>query len=63
MVPLEGIEPPLLSERDFESRASTNSATGATDAYPCPGRIAKQMGFASHRYAHALATRVPSLAS
>ncbi len=29
MVPLEGLEPPLLSERDFESRASTGSATGA----------------------------------
>ena len=29
VVPLAGIEPALLAERDFESRASTNSATGA----------------------------------
>ena len=29
MVPVEGIEPPFLSERDFESRASTSSATRA----------------------------------
>lgn len=33
MVPLAGIEPALLAERDFESRASTNSATGA---HPTP---------------------------
>ena len=31
MVPLAGIEPALLAELDFESSASTNSATGA----PC----------------------------
>ncbi len=30
MVPLAGIEPALLAELDFESSASTNSATGAT---------------------------------
>lgn len=30
MVPLAGIEPALLSEPDFESGASTNSAKGAT---------------------------------
>lgn len=29
MVPLAGIEPALLSEPDFESGASTNSAKGA----------------------------------
>jgi hypothetical protein len=28
-VPLAGIEPALLAELDFESSASTNSATGA----------------------------------
>ena len=30
VVPLAGIEPALLSEPDFESGASTNSAKGAT---------------------------------
>ena len=30
MVPLAGIEPALLAETDFESVASTNSATGAS---------------------------------
>ena len=30
MVPLAGIEPALLAESDFESDASTSSATGAT---------------------------------
>jgi hypothetical protein len=30
MVPLAGIEPALLAESDFESDASTNSATGAS---------------------------------
>jgi hypothetical protein len=34
-VPLAGIEPALLAELDFESSASTSSATGA------PGRFAK----------------------
>src|ERR1700681_633202 len=29
LVPLAGIEPALLAELDFESSASTNSATGA----------------------------------
>jgi hypothetical protein len=29
VVPLAGIEPALLAELDFESSASTNSATGA----------------------------------
>ena len=31
MVPPAGIEPALPKERDFESRASTSSARGATD--------------------------------
>jgi hypothetical protein len=31
MVPLAGVEPALLAELDFESSASTNSATGARD--------------------------------
>lgn len=35
MVPLAGIEPALLAELDFESSASTSSATGAPAA---PGR-------------------------
>ena len=32
MVPLAGIEPALLAELDFESSASTSSATGALQA-------------------------------
>ena len=32
LVPLAGIEPALLAELDFESSASTNSATGANRA-------------------------------
>lgn len=32
MVPLAGIEPALLAELDFESSASTSSATGANAA-------------------------------
>jgi hypothetical protein len=35
MVPSAGIEPALLSEPDFESGASTNSAKGATGAKSC----------------------------
>src|SRR5262249_44322227 len=35
MVPLAGIEPALLAELDFESSASTSSATGAF-AFPRP---------------------------
>ena len=34
MVPPVGIEPTILAERDFESRASTNSATGASAGFP-----------------------------
>src|SRR3984893_11359149 len=33
LVPVEGIEPPLLAEHDFESCASTNSATRAYYIY------------------------------
>ena len=33
LVPLAGIEPALLAELDFESSASTNSATGAQIAF------------------------------
>jgi hypothetical protein len=32
-VPVEGIEPPLLAEHDFESCASTSSATRASGAF------------------------------
>jgi|ERR1700733_14259768 hypothetical protein len=41
VVPVEGIEPPLLAEHDFESCASTSSATRALGAFysePNPGR-------------------------
>ena len=34
LVPLAGIEPALLAELDFESSASTNSATGAFRGLP-----------------------------
>jgi hypothetical protein len=37
LVPLAGIEPALLAELDFESSASTSSATGAF-AFPAPNR-------------------------
>jgi hypothetical protein len=37
MVPLAGIEPALLAELDFESSASTNSATGAFGRRPETG--------------------------
>ena len=33
LVPVEGIEPPCLAARDFESRASTSSATRALAAF------------------------------
>jgi hypothetical protein len=38
VVPVEGIEPPLLAEHDFESCASTSSATRATGALYSFGR-------------------------
>src|SRR5262245_41788163 len=34
LVPLAGVEPALLAELDFESSASTNSATGAQHMIP-----------------------------
>jgi hypothetical protein len=34
LVPLAGIEPALLAELDFESSASTSSATGASGHWP-----------------------------
>ena len=41
MVPLAGLEPALLAELDFESSASTNSATGARRLGPkTPGPAA-----------------------
>jgi hypothetical protein len=40
LVPLAGIEPALLAELDFESSASTNSATGACRGSPS-GWVAK----------------------
>jgi hypothetical protein len=41
-VPLAGVEPALLAELDFESSASTNSATGA--------RAARKLGGARRGY-------------
>ena len=38
LVPLAGIEPALLAELDFESSASTSSATGATPRKESSGR-------------------------
>jgi hypothetical protein len=38
LVPLAGIEPALLAELDFESSASTNSATGACREQPKGGK-------------------------
>lgn len=40
VVPLAGIEPALLAELDFESSASTSSATGALGR-PFKGSVAK----------------------
>ena len=42
VVPLAGIEPALLAELDFESSASTNSATGAYRAWPERAEVAKR---------------------
>lgn len=39
-MPLAGIEPALLAELDFESSASTNSATGAS-GHPLGREVAK----------------------
>jgi hypothetical protein len=47
-VPVEGIEPPLLAERDFESRASTSSATRAfaADYTTAPSTSKRNLGVA-----------------
>src|SRR5437588_12553726 len=42
LVPLAGIEPALLAELDFESSASTSSATGAFVRPPSRGNRAKR---------------------
>jgi hypothetical protein len=42
LVPLAGIEPALLAELDFESSASTNSATGASGTAPSGAYVAKR---------------------
>jgi hypothetical protein len=42
LVPLAGIEPALLAELDFESSASTNSATGAFGCRPLKTGVAKR---------------------
>ncbi len=44
LVPLAGIEPALLAELDFESSASTSSATGAHGRHPYRGVPAKRGG-------------------
>ena len=41
LVPLAGIEPALLAELDFESSASTNSATGAFHDISRKAEVAK----------------------
>ena len=52
MVPPAGIEPALPKERDFESRASTSSARGATDTeiglYHGLEALRKNVGTGSH---------------
>ena len=50
MVPLAGIEPALLAELDFESSASTSSATGA-DAAAAGQRGAKRADYSGRRLA------------
>jgi hypothetical protein len=51
MVPLAGIEPALLAELDFESSASTNSATGAFET------LAGRRGLRSRRNIAGIACR------
>jgi len=50
LVPLAGIEPALLAELDFESSASTNSATGA-NAPPPEGGVTKRAEYSSRALA------------
>jgi hypothetical protein len=47
LVPLAGIEPALLAELDFESSASTSSATGAFA--PPAGGVAKPPEYSGRR--------------
>jgi hypothetical protein len=47
LVPLAGIEPALLAELDFESSASTSSATGAFA--PLAGGVAKPPEYSGRR--------------
>jgi hypothetical protein len=47
VVPLAGIEPALLAELDFESSASTSSATGAFA--PLAGGVAKPPEYSGRR--------------
>ena len=44
MVPEEGLEPPLLSEADFESAASTDSTTRANIGAPGEIRTLTPLG-------------------
>src|SRR5271166_137185 len=58
MVPVEGIEPTLLAEHDFESCASTNSATRAGSAI-----IAAQGKGSTWGRPHAIATSAPYMSA
>ena len=49
MVPLAGIEPALLAELDFESSASTNSATGAFRSARRTAEVAKPAEYSGPR--------------
>jgi hypothetical protein len=71
LVPLAGIEPALLAELDFESSASTNSATGAYRDAGRRGRVAKPAEYSGRpfpvnpasRYREPKRRRGPRLAS
>src|SRR5260370_41725612 len=52
LVPVEGIEPTLLAEHDFESCASTNSATRARRRDHSGGRQAVNAPIPSPRLRH-----------
>ena len=56
LVPREGIEPSLLSEPDFESGASTNSTTSASDRHYAESPMHAQVFFTElllfHRAEH-----------
>src|SRR5712672_1431991 len=49
LVPLAGIEPALLAELDFESSASTNSATGASRDECREANVAKPAEYSGRR--------------